>query len=52
VYLEEAMTVGDIFWCDFRKVYIGVLYVVESRDRNRDKDREYVVEIETRGSDR
>jgi len=34
VHLGEFMTTVERFWCDFRKVYIGALYVVESRDRD------------------
>ena len=28
VHLGESMTAVGRFWCDFRKVYIGALYVV------------------------
>ena len=31
------MTVVDKFWCGFRKVYIGALYVVESIYRDREE---------------
>jgi hypothetical protein len=31
------MIVVDMFWCDFRKVYIGALYLVESTDRDREE---------------
>jgi hypothetical protein len=37
MYLKEFMTVVDMFWCGFRKVYIGALYV-----RCRDKGCSYL----------